>query len=219
MLSETHSWNSLLKSLALELGQNKFVTVKLEKIVHWIFKFISLWIYFHYQEYIKPYRIKSKTKIRIYKSNFKKKIKMNTVAIIQDSYVCYIGSPFGSDSKASACSVGDPGLIPGSGRAPGVWNGNPLHYCCLENSMCVLQQKKSATGKFRMRTHIQLNRSAFQGRDTPWFGLWKVLRIPISYIRRVGILEKSWRWKNTGWKLGLVRNSGGWVWKGGGSRF
>ena len=25
----------------------------------------------------------------------------------------------GSDSKESACNVGDPGLIPGSGRSPG----------------------------------------------------------------------------------------------------
>ena len=63
---------------------------------------------------------------------------MYTVAIIQDSCVCYVGFPFGSDSKESACSVGDPGLIPGSRRAPGVGNGNPLQYSCLENSMCVL---------------------------------------------------------------------------------
>ena len=27
------------------------------------------------------------------------------------------------------------GLIPESGRSPGVGNGNPLQYCCLENSM------------------------------------------------------------------------------------
>ena len=27
--------------------------------------------------------------------------------------------PGGSDSKESACNVGDPGLIPGSGRFPG----------------------------------------------------------------------------------------------------
>ena len=27
------------------------------------------------------------------------------------------------------------GLIFGSGRAPGVGNGNPLQYSCLENSM------------------------------------------------------------------------------------
>ena len=32
----------------------------------------------------------------------------------------------GSDSKASACNVGDPGLIPGSGRSLGEGNGSPL---------------------------------------------------------------------------------------------
>ena len=41
----------------------------------------------------------------------------------------------GSDGKASACNVGDPGSIPGSGRSPGEGNGNPLQYSCLENSM------------------------------------------------------------------------------------
>ena len=29
--------------------------------------------------------------------------------------------------------VGGGGLIPGSGRSPGVGNGNPLWYSCLEN--------------------------------------------------------------------------------------
>ena len=43
--------------------------------------------------------------------------------------------PGGSDSKASACNVGDPGSIPGSGRSPGEGNGNPLQYSCLENPM------------------------------------------------------------------------------------
>ena len=28
--------------------------------------------------------------------------------------------------KVSACNVGEPGLIPGSGRCPGEGNGNPL---------------------------------------------------------------------------------------------
>ena len=41
----------------------------------------------------------------------------------------------GSDSKESACSVGDSGLIPGSGRSPGEGNGNSLQNSCLENSM------------------------------------------------------------------------------------
>ena len=43
--------------------------------------------------------------------------------------------PGGSDGKESACSVGDLGFIPGSGRSLGVGNGNPLQYSCLENSM------------------------------------------------------------------------------------
>ena len=41
----------------------------------------------------------------------------------------------GSDGKASACNVGDPGSIPGSGRSPREGNGNPLQYSCLENPM------------------------------------------------------------------------------------
>ena len=43
--------------------------------------------------------------------------------------------PGGSDSKASACNAGDPGLIPGSGRSPGEGNGNPLQHSCLEHPM------------------------------------------------------------------------------------
>ena len=43
--------------------------------------------------------------------------------------------PGGSDGKASAYSVGDPGSISGSGRSPGEGNGKPLKYSCLENPM------------------------------------------------------------------------------------
>ena len=43
--------------------------------------------------------------------------------------------PGGSDSKASACYVGDPGSIAGWGRSHGEGNGNPLQYPCLENPM------------------------------------------------------------------------------------
>ena len=48
---------------------------------------------------------------------------------------CYLlGFSGGSDGKESACSAGDPGLAPGSGKYPGEENGNPLQYSCLENS-------------------------------------------------------------------------------------
>ena len=43
--------------------------------------------------------------------------------------------PGGSDGKASACSAGDLGSIPGLGRSPGGGHGNPLQYSCLENLM------------------------------------------------------------------------------------
>ena len=36
---------------------------------------------------------------------------------------------------ANAGNVRNTGLIPGSGRSPGLGNGNPLQYSCLENSM------------------------------------------------------------------------------------
>ena len=41
----------------------------------------------------------------------------------------------GSDGKGSACNVGDPCSIPGSGSSPGEGNGSPLQWFCLKNSM------------------------------------------------------------------------------------
>ena len=41
----------------------------------------------------------------------------------------------GSAVKNLPANAGDVGSIPGSGRSPGVGNGNPLQYSCLENSM------------------------------------------------------------------------------------
>ena len=45
------------------------------------------------------------------------------------------GFPDGSDGKESACSMGDPGLIPRSRWSPGEGNIYPLQYPCLQNSM------------------------------------------------------------------------------------
>jgi len=46
-----------------------------------------------------------------------------------------MGFPGGSEAKESACNAGDPGSIPESGRSPEEWDGYPLQYSCLENSM------------------------------------------------------------------------------------
>ena len=45
------------------------------------------------------------------------------------------GFPGGAVVKDPPANAGDIGLIPGSGRSPGVGNDNSLHYGCLENSM------------------------------------------------------------------------------------
>ena len=61
--------------------------------------------------------------------------------------VIYQGFPSGSDGKASVCSAGSLGSIPGLGRSPGEGNGSPLQYSCLENPMDrgVWQVAKSLT--------------------------------------------------------------------------
>ena len=42
-----------------------------------------------------------------------------------------MGFPGDSGGKESACSAGDPGLIPGLGGYPGEGDGFPLQYSCL----------------------------------------------------------------------------------------
>ena len=46
-----------------------------------------------------------------------------------------MGFPGGTVIKNLPANVGDENLIPRSGRSPGVGNGNPFQYSCLENSM------------------------------------------------------------------------------------
>ena len=46
-----------------------------------------------------------------------------------------MGFPRSSVGKGSACSAGDLGSIPRSGRSPGDGNSNPLKYYCLGNPM------------------------------------------------------------------------------------
>ena len=45
------------------------------------------------------------------------------------------GFPGGSAGKESACSAGDAGPVPVSGRSSGGGRGNPLQYSCPKNPM------------------------------------------------------------------------------------
>ena len=59
--------------------------------------------------------------------------------------------PTGSVVKESACSAGDMGSVPGSGRAPGEGNGNLLQYSCLGNPMDKKPGGLQSTGSQRVR--------------------------------------------------------------------
>ena len=54
---------------------------------------------------------------------------------MQQTVVFLYVIPGRSFSKESACSVGDPGSISGSGRCPGEGNANTLQYYCMEYLM------------------------------------------------------------------------------------
>ena len=68
--------------------------------------------------------------------------------------ISILGFPGGSDSKASACNVGDPGSIPGSERSPAEGNGNPLQHSCLENPMDGGAWEATVCGVAKSRTRL-----------------------------------------------------------------
>ena len=56
-----------------------------------------------------------------------------------------------SDSKTSAYTVGDLGLIPGWGTSSGEGNGNPLQYSCLEIPWAEEPGRLQSMGSRRVR--------------------------------------------------------------------
>ena len=75
-----------------------------------------------HQLFTGKFRLKLKKTTRTVRS------KLNPLCVCVCVCVCVCDFPGGSDGKASAYNVGDLGSIPGSGRAPGEGNGNPLQY-------------------------------------------------------------------------------------------
>ena len=64
------------------------------------------------------------------------------------------GLPGGSDGKASASNVEDPGSIAGLGRSSEEGNGNPLQYPCLENPMDGGAWQATVCGVTKSRTRL-----------------------------------------------------------------
>ena len=66
------------------------------------------------------------------------------------------GFPGGSDSEESACSAGDLGSIPGSGRPPGEGSGYSLQYSCLENSNSADWKLQMVTADMKLKDACSL---------------------------------------------------------------
>ena len=56
-----------------------------------------------------------------------------------------------NNSPANSADVKDVALIPGSGRSPGVGNGIPLQYSCLENSWTEKPDRLQSIASHRVR--------------------------------------------------------------------
>ena len=96
------------------------------------------------------------------------------------------GFPGGSDSKESAYSAGDPGLISGSGRSPKEGNGYPLQYSCLENLGTRLGQELD---KCKEPVPFSLGKS------------WMQTVVPRCPGTSWSSCETRWRPSNTRWGL------------------
>ena len=75
-----------------------------------------------------------------------------------------------SVGKESACSAGDLGSIPGSGRSPGEGNGYPLQYSCLENSMDRGAWQTTVHGVAKVEHEVDSLVSEPQGAQESWSG-------------------------------------------------
>ena len=58
------------------------------------------------------------------------------------------------DSAGEARDAGLVPLVPGSGRSPGVGNGKPLQYSCLENSMDRGAWQATVHGPTKIQTRL-----------------------------------------------------------------
>ena len=65
-----------------------------------------------------------------------------------------LGFPGGAAVKNLSANAGDKSSIPESGRSPGVENGNPFQYSCLENPMDRGAWRATAQGVTKSQTRL-----------------------------------------------------------------
>ena len=113
---------------------------------------------------------------------------MLKISLIVLAYRYWRGFPGGTVVKNLPANAGNPGSIPGAGRAPGEGKGNPLQYSCLENSMDRGAQWATVHGVTKSQTWL----STYSGNgviDGKWWG--GVLYLLTNEVRKVS-LRRPW---------------------------
>ena len=78
------------------------------------------------------------------------------------------GFPGGSDSKASACNAGDPGLIPGSGRSPGESHDRLQSMGSQRVGHEWGRKESDTTERLHSLTHSLTDKGGSQDPDSAW---------------------------------------------------
>ena len=112
---------------------------------------------------------------------------------IKSQIYIFMGLPWwlsGIESACSAEAAGDAGSVPGSGRSPGGWHGNPLQYSCLENTMDRGAWHSTVIGLWRIRHNwIDLACTYTYLTYRLWFfyscNYWSLFSPFLFYIRHV----------------------------------
>ena len=69
----------------------------------------------------------------------------------------FLGGTVVKNLPANAGDAGGSGLIPGSGRSPGVGNGNPLWHSCLENAKDRGAWQATVYGVIKSQTQLSMH--------------------------------------------------------------
>jgi len=126
---------------------------------------------------------------------------MYTVAIIQNSCVCYVGWRI-------CLPCGRPRFDPWVTKSPWSrkWQPTPV-FLPGEFHVCVIAEEKF-NGKIQNENPYSAEQISISRKG--YYLIWTLKGAWSSYQlyweSRHFWKEKSWKWKNTGWKLGLVRN-------------
>jgi len=108
----------------------------------------------------------------------------------------FLGFPFGSVRKESACNVGDLGLIPGLGRSPREGKGYPLQYSGLENSMnCIfhgITKNRTRPSAFHFTLTLSNLLSSRSLKTAGGIPVGVIVRAKCSWETFFQLLQKVW---------------------------